>query len=483
MSNNILTFFLILFQVAQNMMVFPFKQTFEKRNGDITMDNPIYNSTHYAKDYFKTQLYTEIKIGNPYQNLKILLSAETCAFKIGKSSDCIYSNEYLSYYNRNLSSDFNYTSLYSGSIHEFNGEKGSTAQDTIYAYTDINLKNEKAFKKVGFYLGSDTNDKLCGIIGLEQDNIICQRIYNIVKDCKSKKYINNRKFMLKYGNTINEGLFIIGSEFKDVIDNYDESQTFNIKSTNRVRVYRFGFEMTKAIIGESNETIDNNIIAEINNDLSFIIVGTQYLTAFNSTFFKEYIEKKICIINIYDNDPSLILSEKYSTIECNKEKFGENDLKKFPKFYFYVSNYYEEKKLFFDYTDLFTETKYKYFFNIIFDNSIRTKIDLGKIFLKKYPINFDYDNNILEIYDNFVEKPKQKKGGNDPDNLNNSNGNKMVIYILIIIILVGITGVVGYFLGKYLNKMRKKRANELLDEYDYQTDNQLVNDKDSQTES
>ena len=201
-------------------------------------------------------------------------------------------------------------------------------------FTDINLKNEKAFKKVGFYLGSDTNDKLCGIIGLEQDNIICQRIYNIVKDCKSKKYINNRKFMLKYGNTINEGLFIIGSEFKDVIDNYDESQTFNIKSTNRVRVYRFGFEMTKAIIGESNETIDNNIIAEINNDLSFIIVGTQYLTAFNSSFFKEYIEKKICIINIYDNDPSLILSEKYSTIECNKEKFGENDLKNFLIFIF-----------------------------------------------------------------------------------------------------------------------------------------------------
>ena len=482
MSNNILAFFFLLFQFTLNMMVFPFKPAFTKRNGDITMDNPEYNGTHYAIDYFKNQLYTEIKIGNPYQKLKILLSAETCAFKIGKSSNCIYSNEYLSYYNRNLSSDFNYTSLYSGSIHEFNGEKGSTAEDTIYAYTDINLKNEKAFKKVGFYLGSDTNDKLCGIIGLEQDNIICQRIYNIVKDCKSKKYINNRKFMLKYGNTINEGMFIIGSEFKDVIENYNESQTFNMKMTNRVRVYRFGFEMSKAKIGERNET-DTNIMAEINNDLSFIIVGPQYLTDFNNSFFKEYIEKKICIINIYDNVPSLILSEKYSVIECNKEKFGENDLKNFPKFYFYISNYYEEKKLFFDYTDLFTETKYKYFFNIIFDNSMRTKIDLGKIFLKKYPINFDFDNNILEIYDNFVEKPNKKEGGNDPEDPNNPNENKTVIYILIIILLVSVTGVVGYFLGKYLNKIRKKRANELLDDYDYQTDNQLVNDRDNQTES
>ena len=57
-----------------------------------------------------------------------------------------------------------------------------------------------------------------------------------------------------------------------------------------------------------------------------------------------------------------------------------------------------------------------------------------------------------------MEKPKQKKRGNDPDNLNNSNENKMIIYILDIIILVAITGVVGYFLGKYLNKMRKKKS-------------------------
>jgi len=196
------------------------------------------------------KLHTEVKVGNPYQKVKVLLSGEACAFKIGKSKKCIYSKEYLSYYNRNSSQDFNYTDVNSMVDSEFYDERGSIAEDTIYAYTDINLKNEISFKNVGFYLGSDTNDKLCGIIGLEMDNIFCERIINIIKDCKSKNYINNRKFILKYNNSINEGLFIIGSELKDVIDNYEEIKIFTVKLTNRIKQYRFGFENSKAIIGK-----------------------------------------------------------------------------------------------------------------------------------------------------------------------------------------------------------------------------------------
>ena len=37
---------------------------------------------------------------------------------------------------------------------------------------------------------------------------------------------------------------------------------------------------------------------------------------------------------------------------------------------------------------------------------------------------------------------------------------------------------VGYFIGKYIYQVRKKRANELLDEYDY-TQNEGKNDNDN----
>ena len=462
MVNKIFIF--LLFKYSLNMMIFPFKQAPENKNGDITIDSPKYNGTHFAIDNFNTKLYTEIKIGNPYQKVKVLLAAEECAFKIGKSKKCIYSDEYLSYYNRNKSNDFTYTPVHTMTDMDFNYEQGSTAEDTIYAYTDMNLQNEIPFKNVGFYLGSDTNDKLCGIIGLEMDNIVCQRIYNIVKDCKNKKYINNYNFILKY-NSLNEGLFIIGSEFKDVIDNYDENKTFTAQMTSRVGVYRYGFDISKIILsGTKKVTMDTDVSGEIYNDNYFIVAGAKHLKSYRDAFFEEYLGKKICFINKYDNNPELTMSEKYSIIECNKGKFGDNDFKKFPNFEMYLGNYFEEKKFVFDYKDLFTETKYKYFFNIIFEDINRTKFELGKIFLKKYPINFNFENNkkVIEIYDVLFQYPDyntEEEGKNEKSNV--------ALYIIIIIVLIGITGVLGYYLGKYLNKMRKKRANELTDDFDY----------------
>ena len=133
-----------------------------------------------------------------------------------------------------------------------------------------------------------------------------------------------------------------------------------------------------------------------------------------------------------------------------------------PKLYIYIGDYFSQKKIFFDYKDLFTETKYKYFFNIIFDKNNKYNIDLGKLFLKKYPINFDFENEVIDIYDNYIEKQNDNKG-----NQNGNNDNNMTLYIILACILVVITGVLGYFLGKYLNKIRKKRANELKDDYEY----------------
>ena len=454
----------LLFKLSLNMMVFPFMQAIENKNGIINKDSKEYNGTNFAIDYFNTKLYTQIKIGNPYQKVKILLSSDTCSFKIGKSKNCIYLDKYLSYYNRNRSFDFTFSPLYTEKDQEFYNEIGSTALDTIYAYTDLKLENEEEFSRVGFFLGSDTNDKLCGIIGLEFDNILCQKMYNIIKHCKARNYINNYKFMLKY-ITINEGLFIIGSELKDVIENYDDRKNFITKLSDRVGIYKWGFEVNKIIIGEKNNTLDYNIPGEINNDFTFIIASNKYLTFFNNYFFSYYFNKGICSINLYDNNQELKFSEKYDVIECNKEKFGENDLKKFPRFHIYVGDYYKEKKFSFDSNDLFTETRHKYFFNILFDKFPRYKIELGKIFLKKFPVNFNLDSKIMEIYD--FQDYNEEKGSNEDKDINKKDN--MILYVIIIIILsVAITGVAAYFIGEYLNKIRRKRANELVDdEYEY----------------
>ena len=77
---------------------------------------------------------------------------------------------------------------------------------------------------------------------------------------------------------------------------------------------------------------------------------------------------------------------------------------------------------------------------------------------------------MIEIYDenpqNYIDNNNQK--GKDENKNDNINSN-MYIYIIIALFAIIITGIAGYFLGKYLNKIRKRRANELVDveEYEY----------------
>jgi len=79
MPKKILIF--LAFKLTINMMIFPFKQAFGNKNGDIIIDSKEYNGTNFAKDYFNTKLYTEVKIGNPFQKVKVLLSGKICDLK------------------------------------------------------------------------------------------------------------------------------------------------------------------------------------------------------------------------------------------------------------------------------------------------------------------------------------------------------------------------------------------------------------------
>ena len=61
------------------------------------------------------------------------------------------------------------------------------------------LKNIIKFGNIGFYLGSDTNESLCGIIGFKMDGFDskCGKINNIIKSFKSRDIINNYKWIIK----------------------------------------------------------------------------------------------------------------------------------------------------------------------------------------------------------------------------------------------------------------------------------------------
>ena len=117
-----------------------------------------------------------------------------------------------------------------------------------------------------------------------------------------------------------------------------------------------------------------------------------------------------------------------------------------------------------------------YIFFLIFKNNGGFNKDiwkLGKIFLRKYQFSFNQDSKVINFYVNMKNK-KIKSKKNNGNTAFKFNINYFWITICIISLIIGI-----YIGNKIIIQNRKKRANELQDEYDYKAGNNDINNKDS----
>ena len=452
-------FFLISFvDIYLSMIVLPFKTAYVNKNGEIDKNSKEYNSTHFMNDYFDNPLYTTLKLGNPSQEIKVILTYQDCGFKIGLAKHCIYEDEYLSHYNRNKSLNFKYTDVYTFQLYyEFESDSCS-AEDSIYFYKDINLKKYENIKEVDFYLGSDTNASLCGVIGfkMDQSEKYCNNI-SFISTLKSRKIINNYNWIIKY-KSADEGIIAIGCNMKDVVSNYNEDNVHGVYSRLIGNTYPWAFDIHEIIIGNNEETImGHEMWIEIVNDFSFLIGNLFYCDYIYKNFFNDLIEKNICKQSLWHYD----YYKDYYIIECDKEKIDKNLIKNFPSLTFI--NKELGTKIIFEGKELFTETKYKYFFNVMFPYYGSGIWIFGKLFLKKYPVMFNMNQKRVELYNIHAKK--------------SSNFIKIFLLVFGIVVLIGITGVLSYLLGKSINKIRKKKANELEDDgYDYSAKGDVIND-------
>ena len=462
-------FLIFLFNISSSVIVYPFKTAYVNKNGDIDKNSKEYNATHFMNDYYNRLLYIKLEIGNPPQEVKTILTYDDCAFKIGKAKKCINETEYLSHYNRNISSDFNYTDLYEYHIYEFE-EDSCSAKDTISAYTDFNLKNYVKFKDIGFYLGSDTTDELCGVIGFKMDKYssgTCSKINNFIRSFKSNNIINNYKWILKY-NSFDDGLFIIGSNMNEIMPNHDEKKSVKIPSRFIGGTYPWCFDLDEIMVGNNRKILSGTEMwVEIENDFS-LLMGNNLYQKYIEEVFKEYFDKNI--FKKIEYNPNYY-HYRYYVIECDKEGFGVEQIKSFPNISFVIKS--KETEISFENHELFTETKYKYFFNVVFSIYGGGSWVFGKLFLKKYPVMFDLDQETFEIYnDNYGNNESNN------ENLNQTFSTTILISIIIgLVVLLCITAFLFYYLGKNLNPFRKKKANELNDEYDYCSQKDTINNE------
>ena len=181
---------------------------------------------------------------------------------------------------------------------------------------------------------------------------------------------------------------------------------------------------------------------------SLIKVENNFITAPHN-FFPVLQREFLNLAEVRDKCRSLI-SNKYQFILCNKDL----DVEKFPKLEFYSDELdhtfvFEGKDLF-----VFDGKNENYLMLIVFDLYARVETfwELGLPFLKKEKLFFDMDKENLGV---FI----------DDENRTQTNSIYVVINVALISFLCALF--VGLLFMMPSKKQRKKRANELVEDYEY----------------
>ena len=460
------------------------------------------NATDYHTKLVQSELYVNLSIGTPEQKIKTILKMDKYGFLIYEGALNYNKSETYEKVDEDLRISwlFSYISipskdhLYLPSFNTYNDLYNTinTNNDNINNY-NIHKTNKTVFLRIQQKPGTSHNfNKMFnnyGIIGLKFNNY---SIFNAPEFILSLKAINETKtysFSFKFESykknnfaiNNNKGYFIFGEELID-----DENEKDNINYTicekygsSIIWGLRFDNIYTK-LNKDKDEIIENNFTqkrSEIYINFPYLIGTDEYFRYINKTFFNELIDKKVFYCNNLIKDGNI-----YSYVCDSKSKYFMDYLDtNFPELIF------EYKELGINFTlnknDLFAYNHYNdsdtnlYFLiinNLETDHSYYYSWVLGIPFLKKYRLSFNYDTKMIGYYRNdgkIIEKEK------------NNNNNKVnffestVFKIIIIIILVIIIFVLGMLFQKTFQKNRKKKANELDDNYEYEPYKDKINNE------
>jgi len=344
-------------------------------------------------------------------------------------------------------------------------------EETLYPYCQSNL-----IKFSFVYEETDSFNEICGSIGLASYND--KNNNKFVEQLKTSNITQNYYWSIKY-ISLDKGyiifgdlpyLFNNGNNTYNLIEIYNNFELGNNKWSIKLDELFFYSDKSKE---KGKIIVGNEICASFNFTMQLIIGSLNYKNLIIEHFFREYIDKNICVFESFPRNIS------YSIIKCDKNQFKKN-LKKFPNLY--LNN--KELQVNFDlsFEDLFMTFDDRIYFLVIFRTSKSNKEkenevwELGIPFLKKYQITFNSDTKKIGYYINL------KLDNNNDSTIKKTKSNKNYSFSLrtFLEIIIGFIFLflLIYLLKKlYFNKIKQRRPYELQDEYyDYFSNN---NNKDS----
>ena len=419
----------------------------------------------------RKSFYTVFQLGNPIQKVPLIINPTSNYYIINSINHNNYTSRDHNKYNfsKNFLTEYDYFSEIKSDSAKLNwcreceyfpySECCSFNEDIIF-YEDFDKKSKKV--NINFESMSNCKDNITGQIGLNLYDLK-QRSYNtFLGILNNSKLIENFNWYFDF-NSINdkEAQLVIGS-----LPHIDHPSLFSSKNlffTNSLIVT--GKELTqmrftRIFINDNNEN-ENEINefstnAELSYDSNIISSDSKYKQYLYEKM-KDLFEEKVCFSEIIKDFDYL---GNNTFFYCKNETNVKDKLKQIIKPIYFFSN---DLNYTFEITpkEIIKENGAYIIIQIIFPN-FSSKWNLGKIFTSKYKFVFNQKNKQIGFY--HTENPY------NVDNIS-INYNQIIWIISSIICFCFILIFFGYYIGKYLNQTRKKRANELVDDFDYVENN------------
>ena len=468
-----------------NYVFFPLKK---KDNSHL---KNLKNITEIMKFIYLEPMMSELNIGSPEQNIDIIFRTDcTYAYitsnnhKINKpdqASEFIqkkYGN--FKYFNEKESEHINFYEKIFNFSYPYNNQVFSNC---ISDNLKINGKNINFDLMLSSSIVYEEPGAIC--LQLEEESSVLQFTPSFpVLLKKNYSLIDNYKWFIYYGKSNEKDYLVIGTsadEFKNpetgnkVYQKFDPDNDYFIVNDElevRKAAMMISFDDIYLISdSEQKEKFEDpkNLKGKLVPNIGFIVGTTNYSEYLEKNVFGIYLELNQCHKGIFSQRPNLV-GQEYTYYFCDDSLY--NNIKNiFKTIVFKQVTFSENFELTFD--DLFLRENGYLIFLVIFSTHQHFYWSFGIPFLKKYQFDYDFGNKKVGYYHIEIK-------ANNETIKNETNIFKYISLVFLIIILAGILVVLGIYLGKNYFSIRKKRANELDDDFDYKekkedSNNLLIN--------
>ena len=426
--------------------------------------------------------YTDLEIGTPPQKVKFFFTLNNHQYTLINDKNCSSINSFYPKHSLSFKGPFQIEPHNNNNYNQYiYTDKVNTINGTISSFHNIELKEFPFFVLHKINISETTY--LCGYIGLAVMQIeIYKAEDKIVRDI----YENLEKFGVKrhddftFFSKDGKDYLILGAQlqniFPELLKGIKSPEWIHPSMKKNSFDIFWAISMKEVYYDKAHSDRNKFITFEINPLFELIIGTNEYKVNIIKDYFKDYINKGKCSIGNYIN-------YNFQIISCESKNFNINDIKKFPNLY--SSNLPLHYTFELKGEDLFIKINNKWYFGILFPIKDLDPLRwvMGRIFLRKYPIAFSPFNRLIGFYINKeiknekeMKEAKEEKKIIDTINKKDNYFKKDIFGYIKIIIIAFIFTIVGIIIGKKIFFMRKKRANELVDDsYQYDTEKKDTN--------